>query len=109
MKSKPEWYVYKYNTNRKKIEVFNIFDHSGFMADFIKLYDESENKEYFSHRLKSSLRYYFWGKCEYEVLISPWIGDESIKKKIDIYSQVMINWEHFVNYCWMLEMEKEKK
>lgn len=89
-----------YEFNRKKIEVFNIFNHGRFREDFNKLCKESEDKEYFSQRLKLNLMYYFWAKCEYELLISPWIGDENVHKKIDIYSQVMNNWEHFLEYCW---------
>lgn len=100
MKKKLEWYAYRYNINRKKIEVFNIFEHANFIADFYKLCDENLNKLSFEDRLDRILLYYYWSKSEHEIIIVPWIGDRDIQKKIDIYSQVKINWKHFVNYCW---------
>lgn len=45
--------------------------------------------------------YYFWSKCEWEVLISPWVGgndDEEIK--VDVAWQIMNNWDVFVDYTW---------
>ena len=32
------------------------------------------------------------------MIISPWIGNEKAAVKIDIYTQLMNNWEQFVNY-----------
>ena len=45
------------------------------------------------------LKYYFWSKAEWEVIISPWVGGkiEQCEIKIDVYSQVKINWEAFFN------------
>lgn len=94
------WNVYRYEINHKKIEVFNIFDHGSFLTDFYKLCDEDNNKDDFADRLKRILLYYYWSKSEYEIIIVPWLGDRDAEQKIDIYSQVMINWEHFLDYCW---------
>lgn len=46
--------------------------------------------------------YWFWSKCEYEIVISPWVGrnKEEAEVKIDIYDQVMLNFNRFVDYCW---------
>lgn len=45
--------------------------------------------------------YYFWSKCEWEVLVTPWISPrESEKKKIDVCWQIMNNWDVFVDYTW---------
>ena len=43
--------------------------------------------------------YYMWSKSEYEIIVSPWVGRaEDIK--IDVYSQVHMNWDRFVDYVW---------
>lgn len=46
--------------------------------------------------------YWFWSKCEYEIVISPWVGrnKEEAEVKIDIHDQVMLNFDRFVDYCW---------
>ena len=36
-----------------------------------------------------------WNHYPYKINVSPDVG-----KKIDIYSQVMMNWEQFVEYVW---------
>ena len=45
--------------------------------------------------------YYFWCKSEYEIILSPWCrSSKDEDKKIDIYTQVMANWNKFVDYVW---------
>ena len=39
--------------------------------------------------------YYFWAKCEYEVIVSAWPPRDGSDKKIDVYSQLKANWEQF--------------
>ena len=69
--------------------------------DFEKHLKECPDKEIFAKELKSSLMYYVWSKSEYEIIISPWCGGRNTKdKKVDIYSQVMLNWDKFVDYVW---------
>ena len=43
----------------------------------------------------------FWAKAEYEVIISLWCGGKNTKDiKVDIYTQVMNNWNVFLDYVW---------
>ena len=51
----------------------------------------------FSERIKRIAQYYFWSKCEYEILITSWIATNNFKDKIsdDIIS------------CFEHEYEKE--
>ena len=44
--------------------------------------------------------YYFWSKCEWEVLISPWVGGNDEEIKVDVAWQIMNNWDVFVDYTW---------
>ena len=95
------WNVYYYNFNAKKIETFNIFDHWKFNEDVQSDLNKCRNREDFARLLKSHLFYYFCSKCEYEVLISPWIGNSREGAiKVDIYDQVMLNFDKFLDYVW---------
>jgi hypothetical protein len=75
------------------------------------------------------LQYYYWSKSEYETIITSWppyVEDEELNRlnsekekriqetgkfyraavnlnvgyKIDIYTQVMMNWDRFIDYIW---------
>ena len=124
------WNVYREDFNHRTIVKYNIFDHRGFAQDVNKLLKEDITKDEFSNQLKRSLMYWFWCKSEHEVVITSWpvyidkeeldrINTEyeeynnkwghypykinvspDVGKKIDIYSQVMMNWEQFVEYVW---------
>ena len=85
---KLEWNVFIYDRNKRRIEIFNIFNHSSYKQEIIKLLNHRDalTVEEFKEKVKCSTMYYYWCKCEWEILIAPWIGDftkESIK--IDVY------------------------
>ena len=101
-----EWYVYYYDVNRKKINTYNIFEHSSFKKEFSVLLQCDLTKEVFADQLRHILMYYFWSKCEWETVLKPWVGDMNIGKKIDVYDQIMLNWDKFVDYCWTFKSEK---
>lgn len=124
------WNVYREDFNRRAIVKYNIFNHRGLAQDVNKLFKEDISKDEFAEQLKRSLMHCFWCKSEHEVVISSWpayidkeeldrINTEyeeynnkwghypykinvspNVGKKIDIYSQVMMNWEQFVEYVW---------
>ena len=85
-------------------------------------------KEYkekvFAEELKNAIQYQYWARCEYEVVITSWppyltmeemdrLNKEEVREgryrvcpemeiaeKIDIYDQVRLNWDVFVDYVW---------
>ena len=88
-----------------------------------------DNFEEFANSIRDSLQYYYWSKCEYETIITSWppyIENEELDRlnkekaerikesgkfyrtsvqlnvghKIDIYTQVMMNWDRFIDYLW---------
>ena len=95
-----EWNVYYYDINRKEISIYNIFEHGSFKQEFDTLAQLDTSKEEFADELKRMLMYYFWSKCEWETVLKPWVGDMNVGKKIDVYEQIKINWDKFVDYCW---------
>ena len=124
------WNVYEENSGR--IEVYNIFNHGGFSEYLKKLIKKKPTREEFEKQLDRELMYYFWCKVEYEITITgypPYINKEDMDammdeadkhkreygrypyreharlecaKKVDIYSQVKLNWDVFVDYVWRI-------
>lgn len=129
-KLKLEYHVFRTDINSKKIVKFNIFDHWRFNEEVKKDLKKCKTKEEFAKELKDNLRYYFWSKYEYEVVISSFpvhIKKEELDRlnegfekdtekygrepyviyvcpdigiKIDIFEQVMPNFDILVDYIW---------
>ena len=136
---KLEWNVYDNDFNKKEIRVYNIFNHGRFLEDVKKDLKKCEIKEEFAEKLRRHLFYYFGCKCEYEVVITSWPPyipmseldrmcterEKTLKQynrepyrlyvnldvgeKVDIYSQVRLNWEVFVDYIWSHKRKKNEK
>ena len=95
------WLAYVYDFSTKKIEVFNIFEHYSFRESVEKLKRKKLSKNEFAEKLKRELMYYFWSKCEYEVVITSFPPNLPIVgRKADVYEQVSLNWDIFVDYVW---------
>jgi len=102
MRTDMEWYVYVQNFNSKRIEKYNIFNHYGFMEDVRKTYKKhKDDYNAFCEDVKVSLMYYFWNKCEWEIILSGWPEYDGLEEeKIDVYQQVMMNKDIFMKYVW---------
>ncbi len=113
------WNTYIEDWNANTIKVFNIFTSFNFINGVIEANNKYKNDFEFLKEVRSSLMYAFWSKAEYEVIITSWpphiekeeferLTKEDIKyrtgvnlsmgEKIDVYNQVMINWEAFKLY-----------
>ena len=97
-----EWNVYNYNCNKNKIEKYNILNHWYFVKDIAKIKDKDE----FAEKLKSKLMYYFWSKCEWELVIeitednriflNPWVGCRNPEEvRIDVTDETNFDWRSF--------------
>lgn len=51
-------------------------------------------EDFLEERLRSECMYYFWSKCEYEVVIQGWPNKDN-EKKIDVFEQLEANWNIF--------------
>ncbi len=108
------WNAYIEDRNANTIKVFNIFNSFRFISGVIEANNKYKNDFEFLKKVRSSLMYAFWSKAEYEVIITSWpphiekeeferLTKEDIRfrtwvnlsmgEKIDVYNQVMINWE----------------
>lgn len=92
------WNVFYHNSNAKKIEFFNIFDHWKFKEEVEKALKKSKTKEELEKAVKSELMRYFWSKYEWEVLITTFPEREDETIKVDVYWQVINNFDRFVDY-----------
>lgn len=101
-----KWNIYKTNIGTNKIEIFNIFDHYKFSKSVEKLLKNCKDKNEFKGLLEKELIYYFWCKFEYEITISSFPYKKENEERIDIYSQIMNNYEIFVDYIWRNTHEK---
>ena len=101
-----EWNAFYYNSNKNKIENFNIFEHYKFCEDIKKVIKEYKTKKEFERQLEIESRYYFWSKCEWEliikitdenrILLEPWVGcREPEKTRIDVTDDKNFNWKNF--------------
>lgn len=97
-----EWYVYTEDFNKKCIVKHNVFEHARFSEDIKKIYKKHKDDfGAFSEEVRKSLRYYYWSKCEWEIILSSWPQRAGFsEEKIDVYDQVMLNWDQFIKYVW---------
>lgn len=108
--NKLEWNVYYRTMCSDEIRTMNIFEHSGFMNAVKKSLKENDNKEAFTRDLRGWLGYYYCGKCEWEIyLAARYEFDVDECKKIDIYQQVMLNFDKFVDYVWSSKGKRNLK
>ena len=115
---KPVWKVYKENFNQKCIEECNIFDHNEFwdMCQIIwfNVHDHSSDfntqREEFKTRIGYELQYYFWSKSQWEIKLTTIFTDATDFKnmKVDAYSQIMMNYDRFIEYLWNWLIAKEE-
>ncbi len=96
-----EWNVYCEDFNNEKIRVFNVFNHFGVRDDLKKFVKKYKIKEEFCEHLKTTMMYYYWSKCEWEIILTSFPERQDFKdEKIDIYAQLTLNWDRFCDYVW---------
>ena len=95
------WKVYIADINKDEIVEYDIFKHSRFFQDCIKNKSHNKDKQTFTEQLEADLCYWFWSKNEWEIVLDCFPPLTYFKsEKVDVYKQVMMNWEVFSNYVW---------
>ena len=99
------WYVYRYDINSDKIVKYDIFNHGAFcdyvnkhLNEYNKEKDVNMTKESFKEAIRKEIMYYFWAKCEYEIVITNLFEPATVQEKIDVAAQIMINFDIFIDY-----------
>ena len=94
-----EWYVLNYDFNGKKVEDFNIFRN----IKLLRFLDEARENfitfDKFVEDLDNELKYYFWSKAEYEIMVGDLFEQDLDKyEKIDVYRQLKPNVKTIAKY-----------
>ena len=107
-----EWYVFVEDFNNRKIYKYNVFNHSRYLEDIKKIYKKHRNDfDTFTEEVRRTTMYYYWSKCEWEIILSSWPPRPDFNEsRIDVYDQIMMNWNVFIKYVWdMCHARKDRK
>lgn len=101
MSTKLTWNVIYEDFNKREIKTINIF-YGGFLEDCKKAYKKhKDDPDAFFKEVQTSLMYYFWSKCEFELVATSLFSRENFKEvKFDVYDQIQLNWNRFCEYLW---------
>lgn len=90
------WNVYCENVNRRTIEVFNIFNHTGFYHDCVKAKKKcKDDRDGFADAVRQSLCYYFWSKCEWEIVLTHWPSGELYNMRKSLKFSELVSGIHY--------------
>lgn len=88
------WNVMVWNVNRDELDSYDVG------PCFVREYKELKKKERVGldvdKFLDRTARYYFWAKCEYEMVCAGWPKFKN-ERKFDVYEQLKVNWDNFVD------------
>ena len=88
--------------NNGKLCTYNIFNNHYFREGVQKLFTIPElTYDEMSGELDALARWQFWARTEYEIVVYGW-PTASYEKghKIDVFYQLELNWERFVDYVY---------
>lgn len=125
-----KWNVILQDSRTGNFKLYNIFEYLDFRSSMDNLLKQQYPKERFLNELEQEVHYFFQAKIEWEIFITNWppyIDTEEINRiiseyhinrpperalpgridvnvtkryKIDVYSQLRVNWERFADYMW---------
>jgi len=94
-----EWNVFYDNVNKGNIEYCNVLAGRDELINELK--SKAASKEEFSDKLRLEMMCHYWSRAEWEIEVCPLCGcREEEGKKIDVFDQLSLNWDRFVDYCW---------
>lgn len=80
--------VLNWDFNQQKVVPYDV------MPYLVRRYNESKDKpktfNEFKEFIKNNSMYQWWGRCEYEIIISDWPSSGK-EEKWDVHQQVMLN------------------
>lgn len=90
MESKPKFYAMVYEWNEHKIKYTNIIREDILQA-LEKMIKKGAKKDELKERLESLLKYHYWSKSEYEIMVGDLFCKEDELEKIDVWFQIEPN------------------
>lgn len=123
------YYVYVENINQRTIEKYNVLN-DNIVKEIRKRTKGISDKSTFAKIIEQILIYYYRSRAEWEIVLTDWPPHISVneisrlnqeldfyrkeynnspyslavnlatEEKIDVYGQVKLNWDIFINYLW---------
>ena len=95
------WNVYVFDVNASAPKIYNIFEHENFLSSVLRDHELLPNYSDLRKQIEKELKYYFCADRKWELVISPQsLCKDNAGEKIDIYNQVMLNFDQFYNYLY---------
>ncbi|MBE6701177.1 MAG: hypothetical protein E7582_04740 [Ruminococcaceae bacterium] len=99
-----QWIVKNFDCNKDKIIDYDIMPYLN--PYLLKFKKQKKTREEFADAVRSELKYQFWGRCQYELVIEirdndrifllPWIGSRDNEKvAIEVTDDKSFDWEGF--------------
>lgn len=99
-----EWNVFLYDgcRNNGMPRKFNIFNNTSFSKRINELFATPElTREEIEKEVEVAARWQFWSRCEYEFILLSWpTGPKEAGYKMDVFEQLKMNWDRFIDYIW---------
>lgn len=123
------YYVYVENHNKRKIEKYNVLNDT-IIEEILNRTKDLKDKKSFSEEVDRIIMYYYWSRSEWETILADWppridtselsnlnaemerhqkiFGKKPYSltvnlvtaEKIDVYDQITMNWNLFIDYLW---------
>ncbi len=124
------YYVYVENINRRRIEKYNVLNDAIIDEIIERTKDFPGDKKAFAEQVEQIMMYHYWARSEWESVLTSWppnmrleelirlnqeveesqqkYGQEpyaltvslTTAEKIDVYDQIVMNWNIFIDYAW---------
>lgn len=84
------------NINSRKMQPYDVIPY--LVSEYQEAKDKPTTFEEFKEFVKRKAQYQWWGRCEYEIIISEWPNPLNREgEKWDVYQQLMMNLDIVTN------------
>lgn len=97
--TKFKWNVWIWDFNHDELEQYDVVPMLLRELKSLRKEDFPMDKKSMDGELRGWARYHFWAKCEYEMIVHGW-PEQKNDKKVDVYDQLMLNWDTFSEAFW---------
>ena len=94
-----KWNVWIWNFNNDILEQYDVVPMLLRELKSLRKEDFPMNKRSMDKELKTWAQYYFWSRCEYEMIVQDFHKKDN-EEKVDVYDQLMLNWDTFSDAFW---------
>lgn len=96
MEEKKKFNVLLWDINRNELTKYDVLPYFRDELDKLKKGKKPQTREEWTEFVKREGKYMYWGRCEYEIIISPWpVQDKEVK--IDVWHQIENNLDLIVD------------